>query len=272
MCKYGPLWDYVGNCGKEKITLTFEKIAQIAGVPVDHSFLRFKKELTKYGYAVEKISMKEQKIVFERIPDSRPLVLYVHGKGGSAAESEHYRPLFPDCSVVGLDYTAETPWEAKEEFPPAFQKLSSAFSRTVLIANSIGAYFSMQALPQEKIERAYFISPVVDMEKLICGMMHRAKVSEAELREKGRVKTDFGETLSWAYLSFVRAHPVRWNVPTKILYGEWDQLTSQETISLFANAHQAGLMIMEGGEHWFHTPEQMSFLDAWIKNCENEHH
>ncbi len=272
MGKYGPLWDYIGNCGREKITLTFEKIAQIAGVPVDHSFLRCKKELTKYGYAVGKISMKEQKIVFERIPVSRPLVLYVHGKGGSAAEAEHYRPLFPDCSVIGLDYTAETPWDAKEEFPPAFQKLSSAYSRTVLIANSIGAYFSMQALPQEKIERAYFISPVVDMEKLICGMMRRAKVSEAELREKGTVETDFGEALSWAYLSFVRAHPVRWTVPTKILYGEGDQLTSRETITLFADSHQAGLTIMEGGEHWFHTPEQTAFLDAWIKNCENEPH
>ena len=31
-------------------------------------------------------------------------VLYVHGKGGSAAESERYKPLFPDDTVVGLDH------------------------------------------------------------------------------------------------------------------------------------------------------------------------
>ena len=34
----------------------------------------------------------------------KELVLYIHGKGGCAGESEHYNPLFPDCEVVGLDY------------------------------------------------------------------------------------------------------------------------------------------------------------------------
>jgi hypothetical protein len=26
---------------------------------------------------------------------------------------------------------------------------------------------------------------------------------------------------------------------------------------------------MEGGEHWFHTEEQMLFLDNWIKTQDN---
>lgn len=34
----------------------------------------------------------------------KDLVLYIHGKGGNAAESEHYRPLFPGREVIGLDY------------------------------------------------------------------------------------------------------------------------------------------------------------------------
>ena len=42
-------------------------------------------------------------------------VLYVHGKGGNAAESEHYAPLFPDCDVLGLDYRTFTPWETGPE-------------------------------------------------------------------------------------------------------------------------------------------------------------
>ena len=29
----------------------------------------------------------------------------------------------------------------------------------------------------------------------------------------------------------------------------------------------ATLEVMPGGEHWFHTPEQMAFLDGWIKKC-----
>ena len=34
----------------------------------------------------------------------KKLVLYIHGKGGCAGESEHYKPLFPECDVIGLDY------------------------------------------------------------------------------------------------------------------------------------------------------------------------
>lgn len=33
----------------------------------------------------------------------KDLVLYIHGKGGSASESAHYRPLFPVHDVLGLD-------------------------------------------------------------------------------------------------------------------------------------------------------------------------
>ena len=197
------------------------------------------------------------------------LVLYIHGKGGTAEEAGHYKPLFPHCEVVGLDYKAENPWEAKAEFPAAIEALAEGYSHMILIANSIGAYFSMCALPQEKIEKAYFISPIVNMEKLIGNMMNWANVSEDELREKGTIETAFSETLSWEYLSYVRSHPVCWNVPTEILYGGQDNLTDLETITAFANSHDAGLTVMESGEHWFHTPEQMAFSDAWLMNCEN---
>lgn len=191
-------------------------------------------------------------------------ILYVHGKGGTAKEAEHYKPLFPGHDVFGLDYKACTPWEAKEEFPAAIQKLPGPQRKMILIANSIGAYFSMCALPQEKIEKAYFISPIVDMERLIRDMMSWAKVSETELRERGVIETGFGEALSWEYLCYVRRHALNWNVPTEILYGGNDNLTSLETITAFSSAHHAGLTVMKNGEHWFHTDEQMTFLDNWI--------
>ena len=41
-------------------------------------------------------------------------------------------------------------------------------------------------------------------------------------------------------------------------------LDNIETIRDFAKKHHAALTIMEGGEHWFHTQEQMLFLDDWI--------
>lgn len=198
----------------------------------------------------------------------KKLILYIHGKGGTAAEAEHYKTLFPNDDVLGLDYQAQTPWQAKLEFPTALEKLAESKRAMILIANSIGAYFSMCALPQAQIERAYFISPIVDMERLILDMMGWAQVSEAELCEKRQVETSFGETLAWEYLRYVRSHPVCWQVPTQILYGERDRLTSRETITAFAGAHHAGLTIMPSGEHWFHTEGQMAFLDRWISEKE----
>ena len=43
--------------GNSSLKMTFEQIQQITGIPIDHSFLKYKKELTEYGYKVEKISM-----------------------------------------------------------------------------------------------------------------------------------------------------------------------------------------------------------------------
>ena len=124
----------------------------------------------------------------------------------------------------------------------------------------------MNALSKMKIKKAFFISPIVDMEKVILNMMTLSNVSEQLLKEKQTINTSFGETLSWNYLNYVRNHPIKWNIPTEILYGENDDLTSLETISDFAKNNNAGLTVMKNGEHWFHTKEEMDFLDQWIKS------
>ena len=191
-------------------------------------------------------------------------ILYIHGKNGSATECEHYMPLFPECEVIGLDYQTFTPWETGAEIRFAIEKLKSEYDTIILIANSIGAFFSMNAGIDPVIKKAYFISPIVDMERLIADMVAWANVTEDELKEKGIIHTSFGEDLSWEYLSYVRVHPIKWNAPTVILYGIKDNLTSFETISAFAEKHNAKLTVMENGEHWFHTEEQMRFLDDWI--------
>ena len=196
------------------------------------------------------------------------MVLYIHGKNGSAAESEHYAPLFPDSEVIGLAYQTFTPWDTGNEILDAVRKLKAEYRSVTLIANSIGAYFSMNAGIDTMIRRAYFISPSVDMEKLIADMMLWSGVTEAELETKGVIRTAFGEDLSWEYLCYVRSNPIRWDVPTQILYGENDNLTSPETIRAFAERHNAVLTVMKGGEHWFHTEEQMQFLDDWIRKGE----
>lgn len=99
-------------------------------------------------------------------------------------------------------------------------------------------------------------------------MMRWAGVTEERLKMEGVIVTPFGEKLSWDYLCYVREHPVQWNAPTCILYGEKDNLTAYETVAAFAKEHRANLTVMNGGEHWFHTDEQLRFLDAWIRESE----
>ena len=193
------------------------------------------------------------------------VIIYIHGKGGSAEEANHYRSLFPGSDVVGFDYTSPNPWDAQDEFPRLFDSYSKVYDEVILIANSIGAFFAMSALAEKGISRALFISPIVNMEKLIADMMLWANVTEDKLQSKKEIPTAFGETLSWEYLCYVRRHPIVWNIPTCILYGGKDHLTSRKTMSEFAEKQGAGLTVMEDGEHWFHTDAQMQFLDAWIR-------
>lgn len=69
MSKYDPLWAYLRENGSPRLTLTFDEINRIAGVPLDHSFLRYKQELPAYGYAAGKISMKARTVLFEKLKD-----------------------------------------------------------------------------------------------------------------------------------------------------------------------------------------------------------
>lgn len=195
----------------------------------------------------------------------KDLVIYIHGKDGNIEETNHYQSIFRESDVIGFDYKSQTPWEAEIEFPMLYDRYAKAYDSIILIANSIGAYFTMLSLAEKNISQALFISPIVDMEKLIMDMMKWLNITEDELKSKKEVETEFGETLSWEYLSYVKDHPIRWSVPTSILYGEKDNLTSKETITKFAEQISADLTIMGNGEHWFHTDEQLNFLDTWVK-------
>ena len=195
------------------------------------------------------------------------VVLYIHGKGGSHLEAEQYRKNCPDYDMIGIAYDEYVPWIVQHQIQEAYNKAQQKYDSIYIIANSIGAYFAMLALQDFPIEKALFISPVVDMEQLILDMMGWAGVSETELKEKEEIPTDFEETLSWKYLCYVREHPIFWNVPTSILYASNDNLVSRKTIDAFIHTHQADLTVMENGEHWFHTEEQLAFLNTWMKQA-----
>jgi pimeloyl-ACP methyl ester carboxylesterase len=191
-------------------------------------------------------------------------LVYIHGKGGTASASEYFKPLFPKYDTYGFDYKSENPWDAETEYKEYFEKLSKEYASITVIASSLGAYFLMISGVNDMIQKAFFVSPIVNMERLIKDMMARANVSDEELENKKIIQLSEYEILSWEYLSWVRKHPIDWKVPTYILYGEKDNFQSMETITEFAESANANLTVMPGGEHWFHTDEQLEFRLNWI--------
>lgn len=69
MSKFDPLWNWIKENGTDCFRLTFAEIEEIAGLPIDHSFLNCRKELEAYGFRVGRISMKGQTVSFGRSAD-----------------------------------------------------------------------------------------------------------------------------------------------------------------------------------------------------------
>ena len=66
MSKYDPLWKWIAANKTESFKLSWAEIEEILGFPIDHSFLNYKKELLEFGFHVQKISMKEQTVLFQK--------------------------------------------------------------------------------------------------------------------------------------------------------------------------------------------------------------
>lgn len=230
--------------------------------------------------------MRKERFKIDNIPavlygePSDRLYLFVHGKCGCKEEGEAFAEIvFPKgWQVLAIDLPKHgerqgsepgfDPWHVVPELRSMLLYARQGWGHIALRTTSIGAWFSMQAFAEEKFEKALFVSPVLDMEKLIRNMMFWAEVDEKRLEQEGEIPIDFGETLSWRYLQYAREHPVtNWNTNTAILYAGTDNLTDRATVDELVRRFGYGLTVMEDGEHWFHTPEQLAALRNW----EEEH-
>ncbi len=139
------------------------------------------------------------------------------------------------------------------------------YNEISLWACSMGAYFSLLTYKEEMLNKCLFLSPVVDMKVIIDNLMLWSNTTEEDLREKQEIKTDFGQTLYWDYYEYVKNNPItHWNKDTIILYGSKDNMQSESIIKAFCNKFNCNLSIMENGEHYFHTEEQLDFYKKWI--------
>jgi uncharacterized protein len=225
-----------------------------------------------------------QKFMIEHIPailcgaETDKVFLFIHGKDGCKEEADDFAQTACKAGwqVLGIDLPEHgerksggavlLPWNVVPELQSVMAYAKQHWNHIAVRANSIGAWFSMLSFANEPLEKCLFVSPILDMEKLIHNMMQWTQVTEAQLKREGHIQTGFGETLSWEYLSYVRSHPVTgWNAPTSILYAGKDNLTDRSTVDDFAKRYLAKLTVMENGEHWFHTPEQLAFLKQWTE-------
>ena len=225
--------------------------------------------------------MKQRNLQINQIPsvlygeDSERVWLFIHGKCGCKEESAAFAEVAcpKGWQVLAIDLpehgerkgeTGLAPWHVVPELRGVMENLRQRGECVRLRANSIGAWFSMLAFADMPPEKALFVSPVLDMEKLIRSMMLWAGVDEERLEREGEIPTNFGETLSWRYLQYAKTHPIlQWSAETAILYAGQDNLTTRNTVDAFVRRFDCGLAVMENGEHWFHTPEQLAVLRSW---------
>nr|WP_317413444.1 alpha/beta hydrolase [uncultured Solibaculum sp.] len=205
---------------------------------------------------------------------SHKIYLFLHGKCGYKEEAEAFAEIAcaAQYQVLSIDLPGHgkrkeplatcNPWIVIPELKTVMSYMEARWNKISIRANSIGAYFALLAF--ENVQKALLVSPIVDMERLILDLMTWAGVQEWELKEKGEIPTEFGETLSWRYLTYVREHDIHhWSCPICLLYGDKDSMTSKDTIHTFVQKYGADLTVVREGEHWFHTSCQLAALAYW---------
>lgn len=134
-----------------------------------------------------------------------------------------------------------------------------------LFACSMGAYFSLLAYKEMPLQKCLFLSPVVNMERIIDNLMTWFNISKKQLETEKEIPTPVGQTLYWDYYCYVKDNPVvRWDIPTAILYGKEDKLCEFDFVNSFAKEFNCSLKVMENGEHFFHIPEQLNYYRQWL--------
>lgn len=135
-----------------------------------------------------------------------------------------------------------------------------------VFACSIGSYFSLLAYRDLPLKQCLFLSPVLNMERIIKNMMEWCNISEGRLEKEKEIKTPIGQTLYWDYYCYVKSNPIEtWDIPTAILYGSDDNLSEYDVVSEFVKRYNCKINVLEQGEHYFHTDEQLHYYRHWLK-------
>lgn len=184
------------------------------------------------------------------------------------AEETGYQVLSFDLPEHGDRKNASTPCKVQicvNELNKIMEYAKSKYSEINLFACSMGAYFSLLAYKDSNINKALFLSPILDMQRLIEDMMIWFNVRKEDLKREGTIETANGQKLYYDYYTYVKEHPInKWNINTSILYGAKDNLSIFDTLSEFVNRFNCDLQVLDNGEHYFHTEDQLNVFKEWI--------
>lgn len=181
-----------------------------------------------------------------------------------------YQVISFDLPEHGERKEEKTPCKVQncvQELTLVINYVKEKYNNISLFACSMGAYFSLLSYKNEDIKQSLFLSPIVNMKIVIDNMMKYFNVDEDSLEKEKVIETPINQKLYWDYYCYVKKHPIdTWNSPTSILYGSKDDVSDREIVIDFSKRFNCNLTIMNDGEHYFHTKEQLKFFELWIEN------
>ena len=230
--------------------------------------------------------MFKQNLLIESIPaiiwgkKSNKMIVAVHGNMSNKNDIQ-IAVLAEEASMLGYQVLSfDLPEHGDRKAAPELCKVQNCVrdlckvmgfvrqrsSEISLFACSIGAYFSLLAYREVPLRQCLFLSPVVDMSRIIYNMMTWFHVSREQLKSAQEIPIPTGNILYWDYYCYVQENPiVQWNSPTNILYGKDDSICEIDVVSYFSKKFNCTMEVMDKGEHYFHTPEQLEFFREWLK-------
>lgn len=178
---------------------------------------------------------------------SDKVFLFVHGHGGNKEEARAFADVVNHLGyqVIGIDLPVmEMPDRVMELLSDVTQYLKQNYRSINVRANSIGCWFAMLAFQQGGLDKALFVSPLLDMKAFI----------------------DSADDKDERYYEWVVSHPIeRWDAETFILRPQRDAVVAEKVYEAFLSLHPCQVEIAENGEHWFHTADQLEILRQWEK-------
>lgn len=178
--------------------------------------------------------------------------LFVHGQGGNKEEAIRFAKIAVPLGyqVIGIDLSImEMPWNVLPMLLGVKDYLKNHYSSISLRANSIGCWYSLLAFENDEIDKALFVSPILDMKRFIESMEEKDE----------------------RYYEWVVSHQIAtWHNETFILRPEKDLVVSDKVNEAFINRFLCDVVTLKNGEHWLHTPEQLSSLRKWEESVLNK--